>query len=119
MLRARLRMRAGSPEGPLIEKDRLCRMLRLALLEMAGCVFAGVHRKLVRALPEALRHREIDASFYSWPTVPTSTLTAQPGKKQFVYTVKVCELITHVRRFKSTKTLIRDFGIIADILGKR
>ena len=43
----------------------------------------------------------------------------QPGRKRFVYTVKVCELITHVKRFKGTKTLIRDFGIIADILGER
>jgi uncharacterized protein YecE (DUF72 family) len=44
---------------------------------------------------------------------------SQSGKKQFVYTVKVCELITHVRRFKGTKTLIRDFGLLADILGEQ
>jgi uncharacterized protein YecE (DUF72 family) len=36
-----------------------------------------------------------------------------PGKKKFVYTVKVCELITPIKRFKGTKTLIRDFGTIA------
>jgi uncharacterized protein YecE (DUF72 family) len=33
--------------------------------------------------------------------------------------VKVCELITHIKRFTGTKTLVRDFGIIADILGER
>ena len=44
---------------------------------------------------------------------------AQPGKKKFVYTVKVCEHITHVKKFKGTKTLVRDFGMIADILGDR
>ena len=63
---------------------------------------------------------EINASFYSWPTVANvQAWRRQPGKKKFVYTVKVCELITHVRRFKSTKTLIREFGLIADILGEQ
>jgi uncharacterized protein YecE (DUF72 family) len=63
---------------------------------------------------------EINASFYSWPTVANiQAWRRQSGKKKFVYTVKVCDLITHVKRFKGTKTLIRDFGIIADILGGR
>lgn len=63
---------------------------------------------------------EINASFYSWPTVPSvQAWRRQPGKKNFIYTVKVCELITHIKKFKGTKTLIRDFGIIADILGER
>jgi uncharacterized protein YecE (DUF72 family) len=63
---------------------------------------------------------EINASFYSWPTVANvQAWRRQPGKNQFVYTIKVCELITHVKRFKRTKTLIRDFGAIADILGDR
>ncbi len=63
---------------------------------------------------------EINASFYSWPTVASvQAWRRQPGDRNFVYTVKVCELITHVKRFKGTKTLIRDFGLIADILGDR
>ena len=63
---------------------------------------------------------EINASFYSWPTVPSvQAWRRQPGGRAFVCTVKVCELITHVKRFKGTKTLIRDFGMIADILGER
>jgi uncharacterized protein YecE (DUF72 family) len=63
---------------------------------------------------------EINASFYSWPTIANvQAWRRQPGRKRFVYTVKVCELITHVKRFKGTKTLIRDFGIVADILGER
>jgi hypothetical protein len=36
-----------------------------------------------------------------------------------VYTIKVCELITHVRRFEETAALIEDFGYIADLLGPR
>ena len=43
----------------------------------------------------------------------------QPGKQDFVYTVKVCELITHIKRFEGTETLVKDFGMIADILGER
>ena len=63
---------------------------------------------------------EINASFYSWPTVAgVQAWRRQPGATNFVYTVKVCELITHVKRFKGTKTLIKDFGMIADILGDR
>ena len=63
---------------------------------------------------------EINASFYSWPTVASvQAWRRQPGDRNFVYTVKVCEFITHIKKFKGTKTLIRDFGIIADILGER
>ncbi len=50
-------------------------------------------------------------------------LRSQPGAvspaRKFVYTVKVCELITHIKKFKGTKTLVKDFGMIADILGDR
>lgn len=36
-----------------------------------------------------------------------------------MYTIKVCELITHIKRFDETKNLIEDFGYIADLLGPR
>jgi uncharacterized protein YecE (DUF72 family) len=63
---------------------------------------------------------EINASFYSWPTVAgVQAWRRQPGTKPFVYTVKVCELITHIKKFKGTKTLVKDFGMISDILGDR
>ncbi|WP_291698380.1 DUF72 domain-containing protein [Bradyrhizobium sp.] len=63
---------------------------------------------------------EMNASFYSWPTVANvQAWRRQPRNRDFVYTVKVCELITHVKRFRGTKTLIRDFGLIADLLGER
>lgn len=63
---------------------------------------------------------EINASFYSWPTEATvKTWIKQAGDKNFIYTVKVCELITHIKRFESTRTLVKDFGFIADILGSR
>jgi uncharacterized protein YecE (DUF72 family) len=63
---------------------------------------------------------ELNAPFYSWPTVSTvKNWLRQAGRRQFTYTVKVSELITHTKRFTGTKTLIRDFGLIADILGPR
>ena len=62
---------------------------------------------------------EINASFYSWPTLANiQAWKRQAGKRKFVYTVKDCELITHAKRFKGTKTLVKDFGLIADILGE-
>jgi uncharacterized protein YecE (DUF72 family) len=63
---------------------------------------------------------ELNAPFYSWPTVAAvRTWVRQLGRRNFVYTVKVSELITHVKRFIGTKVLIRDFGHIADLLGPR
>lgn len=66
------------------------------------------------------RSVELNAPFYSWPTVAAvKTWVRQTGSEDFVYTVKVCELITHVKRFVRTKTLVRDFGYIAQLLGER
>ncbi len=63
---------------------------------------------------------ELNAPFYSWPTeAAVATWLRQAGRSKFVYTVKVSELITHVKRFAGTKTLVRDFGHIADLLGPR
>ena len=61
---------------------------------------------------------ELNASFYSWPTeANVKNWIRQAGRRKFIYTVKVCELITHVKKFKGTKTLIKDFGYVADLLG--
>ncbi len=63
---------------------------------------------------------ELNAPFYSWPTPGgVRAWLRQAGRRKFVYTVKVSELITHVKQFVGTKTLVRDFGYIADLLGPR
>jgi uncharacterized protein YecE (DUF72 family) len=63
---------------------------------------------------------ELNAPFYSWPTVGTvNSWVKQVGRKKFKYTIKVCELITHVKRFRGTKELVRDFYYIAEVLGPR
>lgn len=61
---------------------------------------------------------ELNAPFYAWPTVATvKSWCHQVRPRKFVYTVKASELITHVKKFSRTKTLIKDFGHIAKILG--
>jgi len=60
---------------------------------------------------------ELNAPFYSWPTISSVKTWIRQAGPGFVYTIKVCELITHIERFEKTKTLIEDFGYIADLLG--
>ncbi|MCC2643368.1 MAG: hypothetical protein K0S45_3781 [Nitrospira sp.] len=61
---------------------------------------------------------ELNAPFYCWPTVATvKSWRRQAGRRRFIYTVKVCERITHTKRFRGTKELVKDFGYIADLLG--
>jgi hypothetical protein len=79
---------------------------------MAGFVLCRCAAEgLVRALPEALRHRR-DQRILSWPTVAgVQAWRRQPGKRKFVYTVKVCELISHIQKFQGhedTRERFRD-----------
>lgn len=61
---------------------------------------------------------ELNAPFYSWPTLGTvEAWRKQAEGRDMIYTVKVSELITHIRKFEDTGTLVRDFGYIADLLG--
>jgi uncharacterized protein YecE (DUF72 family) len=61
---------------------------------------------------------ELNAPFYSWPTLATvRSWRTQAAGREMTYTVKVSELITHIRKFEGTATLVRDFGHIADLLG--
>src|SRR5690349_11139403 len=46
---------------------------------------------------------ELNAPFYSWPTLATvATWKRQAAGHDFVYAIKVNELITHVKRFART-----------------
>ncbi|RYD63024.1 MAG: DUF72 domain-containing protein [Verrucomicrobiaceae bacterium] len=61
---------------------------------------------------------ELNAPFYSWPTIGTvHSWRAQAAEREMIYTVKVSELITHIRKFEDTAMLVQDFGYIADLLG--
>ena len=74
-------------------------MLRLALLEMAGFILCrGATTEWFKHYLKRFDTVEINASFYSWPTVANVQAWRRGlGKKRFVFTVKVCELITHVK----------------------
>ena len=63
---------------------------------------------------------ELNAPFYSWPTLAAvKAWDRQAEGREMIYTVKASELITHIRKFENTATLVRDFGHIADLLGPR
>lgn len=63
---------------------------------------------------------ELNAPFYAWPTVANvKSWVKQAADSDFVYTVKACELITHIKRFEDTASLVEDFGYVADLLGPR
>ncbi len=61
---------------------------------------------------------ELNAPFYAWPTARTVEIwKRQRGQRRLLYTVKANELITHIRRFSRTSELVKDFALIADLLG--
>ncbi len=64
---------------------------------------------------------ELNAPFYSWPTIATvkNWIRQAQHSEELLYTVKVSELITHIKQFVDTKELVLDFGHIADLLGHR
>lgn len=64
---------------------------------------------------------ELNAPFYSWPLITTvkTWLHQVRNNPDFIYTIKVNELITHVKHFCRTKTLVKDFYFIADLLGEK
>lgn len=66
---------------------------------------------------KSFRTVELNAPFYSWPTLATVRTWLRQADDAFVYTVKVCELITHIKAFEGTHELVRDFGYISDVLG--
>ncbi len=69
---------------------------------------------------EHFRTVELNAPFYSWPTLAAVKVwDTQAAGREMIYTVKASELITHIRKFEDTQALIRDFGYIADLLGPR
>ena len=98
-----------------------CWLLRMVLLALAGQLLPAGLRRPTPGSATTLDHFstvELNAPFYSWPTVATvESWLRQCDGRPFVYTVKVNELITHTRRFEGTERLVRDFGLIADLLG--
>ena len=64
---------------------------------------------------------ELNAPFYRWPQPSTVKGWVRQAKTNgdFLYTVKVNQLITHEKRFRGTKKMVHQFYQIADVLGPR
>jgi uncharacterized protein YecE (DUF72 family) len=62
---------------------------------------------------------ELNAPFYRWPRESTVKGWRRTAKGRFRYSVKVNGQITHERRMVGTKTLVREFYKIADVLGPK
>jgi uncharacterized protein YecE (DUF72 family) len=60
---------------------------------------------------------ELNAPFYRWPKAATVRGWRRSAPANFRYSVKVNQLITHEKRLKRTKKLIRKFYGIAETLG--
>ena len=75
-------------------------------------------KRLVRPLPEALQHRRNQRILLLLANrCHRSGMAATAGQEDASSTPSRSELITHIKRFKGTKKLVRDFELIADILG--
>jgi hypothetical protein len=73
-------------------------------------------RTTVRALPEALRHRRNQRILLLMADGCGRPGLAAPARQEEVRLHRQgCELITHIKKFKGTKTLVKDFGMIADV----
>ena len=62
---------------------------------------------------------ELNAPFYSWPKDATVRTWRRNAPEDFRYSVKVNRLITHEKRLRRTKVLIRKFCQIEEILGDK
>ncbi len=61
---------------------------------------------------------ELNAPFYHWPRLSTVQSWVRQATPGFRYSVKVNQRVTHLKRFRNTKRLIRDFCKFADVLGE-
>jgi uncharacterized protein YecE (DUF72 family) len=62
---------------------------------------------------------ELNAPFYRWPTPATVRRWKREAPKDFIYTVKVNQLITHERRMVRTRKLVQAYYEIAPMLAEK
>jgi len=60
---------------------------------------------------------ELNAPFYHWPRAATVQNWARQAAPGFRYSLKVNQRITHLKRFRGTRKLIRAFCELAGLLG--
>jgi len=62
---------------------------------------------------------ELNSTFYHFPRESTARGWYRKAPEGFAYTLKANRVITHIKRFSGTKTLVRDFCRVADVLGEK
>lgn len=92
----------------------------MVLLAMEGEVLSGgcSDTILVSIYTRHFKTVELNAPFYRWPKPATVRGWRRSAPKNFLYSVKVNETITHGRRMVRTKRFVREFYTIAEVLGE-
>lgn len=62
---------------------------------------------------------ELNSPFYHWPKLTTAKSWYRQAPKDFVYTLKVNRLITHMKKFKGTSRLVKEFYKLGDTLKEK
>ena len=62
---------------------------------------------------------ELNYPFYRFPKLSTAKTWYRNAPKDFIYTLKVNRFITHIKKFKGTSRLIRDFYKLGDELKEK
>lgn len=62
---------------------------------------------------------ELNSTFYRFPKESTVKGWYRKAPKDFVYTLKANRAITHTKKFKGTKRLVKDFYKVADVLEEK
>ncbi len=61
---------------------------------------------------------ELNAPFYHWPRPNTVRQWARAARAGFRYSLKVNQAITHLKRFRGTRRLVRRFYQLGELLGE-
>jgi len=62
---------------------------------------------------------ELNSPFYHFPKISTAKTWYRQAPENFVYTLKVNRVITHIKKFKGTKKLINDFYKVGEQLKEK
>jgi len=62
---------------------------------------------------------ELNSPFYHFPKLSTAKTWYRNAPKDFIYTLKVNRFITHIKKFKNTKKLIKDFYKLGNALNEK
>ena len=62
---------------------------------------------------------ELNSTFYRFPKPSTAKAWVRQSPPNFIYTLKVNRMITHIKKFKNCRTLIKEFYAVGDVLKEK